>query len=143
LMQVVVRQCEHNSSELNIDELRVIRDALAKTTAFPSPTKQVGPLQRGKKLTRAGLLHRYHAFLVGELSTLGIAFYGCRDYALKMIPIEDAVTVRTNDGFKDGKYDPNWSGRKTSPFFSESKLTDRARSVLKSLKIDIKTADPR
>ncbi len=116
---------------------------LKAATAFPRPTKRIGALSKGKKLTRAGLMLRYHAFLIGELNTLGIAFYGCREYPERMIPMDDAVNVRARSGFRNGKYDEKQNRRKRYPFFDESKLTDRAKSVLKSLKIDITTADKR
>jgi hypothetical protein len=120
--------------ELSVADFTNLAEALAASTAMPTVTKRVGPLMRGSKLTRAGLLHRYHAFLIGELQTLSLNLYGPRDYAMKMHPIDDAVTVRVNAGFKNGKL-----ARRTRthyPFFDESKLPARARSVLKSLKID-------
>jgi hypothetical protein len=125
------------------DWLNKITDDLAKTTAFPRPTKKIGALSKGRKLTRAGLMHRYHAFLIGELNTLGIAFYGCRDYPERMVPMDDAVNARTRAGFKNGKPDEKQDRRKHYPFFDESKLTARARSVLKSLKIDVEKAERR
>ncbi|MGM4992687.1 hypothetical protein [Tardiphaga sp. 841_E9_N1_2] len=143
LMKLTVRQCEHNSSTPSLEQFKVISDALAVTTAFPEATKNVGPLSRGKKLTRAGLLYRYHAFLIGELHTLGWSFYGSRDYPTLMVPIDDAVTVRTSNDFKDGKPLNYSRKRKLFPFFDETKLVARARSVLKSLKIDTEKKDVR
>jgi hypothetical protein len=85
--------------------------------------------QRGGKLTRAGLLHRYESFLMKELQTLSLNLYGDRDYALQYIAEDDAVNLRCRDS------------RHKYPFFDESKLADRAKSVLKSLKIDTKKVD--
>jgi hypothetical protein len=47
--------------ELSVPDFIRFAEALVKATALPAVTKHVGALQRGRKLTRAGLLHRYHA----------------------------------------------------------------------------------
>lgn len=133
---------EEIDQELTVAEFRDMASALRKATALPQPTKKVGALRRGGKLTRAGLLHRYHAFLVGELQTVSWNLYGSRDYASRMIPIDDAVTVRVDANFKNGKFAPSRS-RKPSYFFDESRLPQRARSVLRSLKIDTEKAGDR
>jgi len=62
-----------------------------------------------------------------RLHTLSLNLYGNRDYALQYIEEDDAVNLRCQSG--------------RHPFFDESKLADRARSVLKSLKIDAKQFD--
>ena len=62
-----------------------------------------------------------------ELHTLSLNLYGNRDYALQYIEEDDAVNLRCENG--------------RHSFFDESKLPDRARSVLKSLKIDTKEFD--
>jgi hypothetical protein len=126
--------------ELSVPEFNRFAEALAKSTAMPAVTKRVGPLQRGRKLTRAGLLHRYHAFLIGEIQTLSLNLYGSRDYAMRMQPLDDAVQDRVAGAFRDGKYNPK---ARRYPFFDESKLTVRARSVLKSLKIDTERSERR
>lgn len=119
-----------NCEFLAQEELARIAAKAMAITELPQPTKKIAALKKGKRLTRAGLLHRYHAFLIGELSTLGVAFYGSRDYPKTMVPVDDAVNARVRGG-------------RFQPFFNESKLPDRARSVLKSLKIDIVNAGDR
>jgi hypothetical protein len=64
-----------------------------------------------------------------ELQTLSLKLYGNRDYALQYIAEDDAVNLRCRNT------------RHKYPFFDESKLVDRAKSVLKSLKIDAKQFD--
>lgn len=119
---------------ITADQFRKIAANLKRATAFKAPNKYPGKLARGRKLTRAGLLFRYHAFLMGELRMLSWNMYGSRDYAFFFEPVDLAVTQQTSQSFRKGKYVQ--SGRKTDPFFDESKLTNRARAVLKSLKID-------
>jgi hypothetical protein len=91
----------------------------------------VGALQRGKKLTRTGLLTRYQSFLVQELQTVSWNLYGERDYAKHYVFYDAAVGARCN------------SATGHDPFFDERKLTDRALSVLNSLNIDTELADVR
>jgi hypothetical protein len=62
-----------------------------------------------------------------EIHTLSLSLHGNRDYALQYIEEDDAVNLRCQSG--------------RHPFFDESKLADRARSVLKRLKIDCKEFD--
>jgi hypothetical protein len=97
---------------------------LTKATAPIVPKKHVGSLQRGRKLTRAGLLTRYQSFLVQELETVSWNLYGERDYAKHIIFFDDAVRARCT------------SNDRCYPFFDERGLTARARAVLQSLKID-------
>jgi hypothetical protein len=143
LLQIVMRQTRDSgeSEFLDTEQLQIIADAAAAIARSPQPTKRVGNLNRGSKLTRAGLLHRYHAFLIGELKTLSWNLYGSHDYALSMTPMDHEVIRRTKEDFRNGKPLPYRSGRKQYPFFDESKLTARARSVLKSLKIDTEKVD--
>jgi hypothetical protein len=145
LNAAVARADAHGTKEttevLSMKDVRSLAEKLTVATAPVVPTKFVGPLTRGRKLTRTGLLYRYHAFLAGEIETLSWNLYGSRDYAKFMVPYEHAVTVRVSAGFKDGKYNPR--NRKSQPFFDESKLSKRARSVLKSLKIDAERDDER
>jgi hypothetical protein len=112
---------------LDVDDLRRLTTNLAKATAPLRPTKRVGALQRGRKLTRAGLLHRYHAFLFEELETIGVNLYGNRDHPLRTVSFDDAVNLRCKS--------PRYS------LFDERKLPARARAVLKSLKIDTENGD--
>jgi hypothetical protein len=119
--------------EISADEFRHLATNLGAAVRSDDPTKLVGPLTKGRKLTRAGLLHRYHAFLVGELETLSWNLYGSRDYAMQYRPRDSAVSARVTNRYGDG---PNVDRRKTYPFFDESRLSIRARTVLGSLDID-------
>jgi hypothetical protein len=143
LLQIVMRESRDagESEFIDAEQLQIIADAATAIARPPQPTKRVGNLKRGSKLTRAGLLHRYHAFLIGELKTLGWNLYGSPHYALSMIPMDHEVSRRTKEGFRNGKPAPYRRGEKHYPFFDESKLTARARSVLKSLRIDTERAD--
>lgn len=116
--------------DLSTAEFRHLAANLDAALVRHEPTKRVGPLTRGRKLTAAGLLHRYHAFLVQELETLGWKLYGSSEYALKFRPVDTAVNARCSSRHARS------SSRKAYPFFDESKLTERARSVLNSLDID-------
>jgi hypothetical protein len=138
LLRIVLRHIEHNSgtddeTSMSVDQVKRLAAMVCKAAEPAKPTKNVGALQRGRKLTRAGLLHRYHSFLIQELETLSWNLYGHRDLALQYRPIDRAVTARCSAQFVGGKYK---AGRTHHPFFDESRLTTRARSVLKSLKID-------
>jgi hypothetical protein len=104
---------------------------LTSATAQIVPKKHVGPLQRGRKLTRAGLLTRYQSFLVQELETVSWNLYGERDYAKDIIFFDSAV----GQGCKSADH--------YYPFFDEKKLPARARAVLGSLEIDTDLADDR
>lgn len=116
---------------LDVADIRRLAAELSDATKMSVPLKKVGALRRGRKLTRAGLLHRYQSFLMHELRTLSCNLYGNRDYALQYIAEDDAVNLRCRDG------------RHKYPFLDEGKLADRARSVLKSLKIDTKQLNVR
>jgi hypothetical protein len=120
---------KNNSIEdaLDVDDIRRLAAELVEATKPSMPKKKVSALHRGRKLTRTGLLYRYQSFLMKELQTLSLNLYGNRDCALEYIAEDDAVNLRCRGG-KD-------------PFFDESKLADRARSVLNSLKIDTKQFD--
>ncbi|UPJ63512.1 hypothetical protein [Bradyrhizobium sp. 191] len=113
---------------LDVDDIRRLAAELSDAIKPSAPVKRVGALRRGRKLTRTGLLYRYQSFLMKELQTLSLNLYGDRDCALEYIAEDDAVNLRC-------------SGRPKYPFFDESRLADRARSVLKSLKIDTKQFD--
>jgi hypothetical protein len=121
---------KNNSIEdaLDVDDIRRLAAELVEATKPSMPTKKVGALHRGRKLTRTGLLFRYQSFLMKELQTLSLNLYGDRDCALEYMAEDDAVNLRCG-------------GRHKYTFFDESKLADRARSVLKSLKIDTKQFD--
>lgn len=125
--------CETNRASieevLDVDDIVKISADLTAATAAIVPEKHVGALQRGRKLTRAGLLTRYQSFLVQELETVSYNLYGERDYAKHTIFFDDAVRSRCTS--TDRGY----------PFFDERTLPDRARAVLESLKIDTETAD--
>lgn len=106
-----------------------------------APPKFPGTSCRGDKLTRAGLLLRYQAFLVSELETLSWHLYGDRYYAINFRINDQAVNACCSAGYVDGEYRPD-ARRKAYPFFDESKLLARARAVLGSLEIDtVKAGD--
>lgn len=106
-------------------DLAAMAADLIKLTEPPHPTKRIGRLTKGCKLTRSGKLVRYHAFLIGELRTLGWAFYGQRDFPVNIIPCDTAVSKRCR---------PLTKGR--GIFFDEPTLLKRAETVLRSLKIN-------
>lgn len=123
--------------DLSTAEFRHLAASLEAALERHQPTKRIGALTRGRKLTDAGLLHRYHAFLIQEIETLGLKLYGSSEYALKVRPIDIAVNAQCSSRHAVG------SRRKAYPFFDESKLTARARSVLTSLDIDTVRDDNR
>ncbi|SFL93440.1 hypothetical protein SAMN03159423_4499 [Bradyrhizobium sp. NFR13] len=135
LLALVARHIDTHTGDdcevLSVKELASIADKARLLTEPPRPTKVVGALQRGTRLTRSGLLHRYHAFLVNELLSVGLELYGNHKYPLTSIPFEDPVqdvcARRTGRG-------------KSYPFHDQSKLTDRARAVFKKLGIDASSA---
>lgn len=116
---------------LNREDMVKMSADLTMATAPIVPKKRVGALQRGRKLTRAGLLTRYQSFLVQELETVSWNLYGQRDYAKQIVFFDDEVRARC------------FSTDRCYPFFDERGLTTRARSVLKSLKIDTETSQQR
>jgi len=122
---------KNNSIEdaLDVDDIRRLATELVDATKLSGPVKKLAAPRRGRKLTRIGLLYRYQSFLMKEIQTLSWNLYGNRDYALQYIEEDDAVNLRCRDT------------RHRYPFFDESKLVDRAKSVLKSLKIDTKQFD--
>lgn len=127
LMKLDLDKSDSIEEALNVDDVRRLAAELSEATKPSMPVKQVGALRRGRKLTRTGLLYRYQSFLMKELQTLSLNLYGDRDCALEYIAEDDAVNLRCRGS--------------RHPFFDESKLADRARSVLKSLKIDTKQFD--
>jgi hypothetical protein len=130
-LQAVLTKLDSEKSieeALDVDDIRRLTTELSDAIKPSAPVKKVGALRRGRKLTRTGLLYRYQSFLMKELQTLSLNLYGDRDCALEYIAEDDAVNLRC-------------SGRPKYPFFDESRLADRARSVLKSLKIDTKQFD--
>lgn len=114
---------------LNGDNLMQMSAELSRATAPIAPKKHVGALQRGRKLTRAGLLTRYQSFLVQELETVSWNLYGERDFAKHCIMYDDAVGARCNS--------PG------GPFFDEKELPNRARTVLESLNVDTESSTDR
>jgi hypothetical protein len=126
LLKLDSEKNESIEDALDVDDIRRLAAELSDATKLLTPAKKVGALRRGRKLTRAGLLCRYQSFLMKELQTLSLNLYGNR-YALQYIEEDDAVNLRCENG--------------RHSFFDESKLPDRARSVLKSLKIDTKEFD--
>lgn len=114
---------------LHVDHIVKMSAELTMATAQIVPKKRVGHLQRGRKLTRAGLLMRYQSYLVQELETVSWNLYGERDYAKQMVIFDRAVRERCTSA--------------NAPFFNERNLPARARAVLGSLKIDTETGDDR
>lgn len=135
LLALIARHIDTHTGDdcevLSVKELASIADKANMLAEPPRPTKVVGALHRGTRLTRSGLLHRYHAFLVNELLSVGLELYGNHRYPLTSIPFEDPVqdvcAKRTGRG-------------KSYPFHDQSKLTDRARAVFKKLGIDASSA---
>jgi hypothetical protein len=129
LMKLGLEKSNSIEEALDVADVRRLASEMVDATKLSLPVKKVGAPRRGRKLTRTGLLYRYQSFLMKELQTLSLNLYGNRDYALQYIAEDDAVNLRCRDG------------RHKYPFFDESKLCDRANSVLKSLKIDTKKID--
>jgi hypothetical protein len=137
LIQIVNRHaCDCGDVEvaLDLEKLQIIARISAAVTAPLSPKKRTGKLRRGNKLTAFGLIYRYQAFLIQELETIGWHVYGERDYPMMSRHYDDAVNARCRLS----------SGRGAYPiFFNPKSLPARARSVLKSLKIDTENAGER
>jgi hypothetical protein len=125
--EIVLRQAQHEEcvTVFSVEEFEQIVDGLVMATRPIAPKKKVGATSRGRRLTRTGLLIRYQNFLVQELETLSWQLYGDNEYAQQFRVDDDAVNKRCR--------------RLGDPLFDEKTLPDRARSVLKSLKIDTKT----
>jgi hypothetical protein len=121
------------TSEASIEEVLQVCDIvkmsteLTQATAPIVPRKPMGALQRGRKLTRAGLLMRYQSFLVQELETVSWNLYGERGLRQANRFFDRAVRDRCRSA--------------RAPVFDERNLPTRARAVLKSLKIDTETVD--
>jgi hypothetical protein len=134
--EILARQAfSRDSVCISVDELLVLVDGLKKANEPVRPKKQPGKLQRGRKLTRAGLLVRYESFLAQELETVSWHLYGEKNVSFGRVMYDRAVTVRCAPNFKDGKFHQR-RNCKIEPFLDERNLPVRARSVLKSLKID-------
>ena len=127
-LQLQAIAAAQKSSLSGVDLDRIVAD-LIHVTKSPKATKKIGALHRGGKLTRAGLLYRYQAFLMQELQTVGRNLYGNHDCASVYVPLDDAVNSR----LRKSRY----------PFHDESTLPKRARSILKSLRIDTNRIDQR
>ncbi|ABE63201.1 hypothetical protein Nham_2410 [Nitrobacter hamburgensis X14] len=119
---------ETDSIEEAVDatQFRKIAANLKRATAFRQPKKIPGKASKGRRLTRAGLLQRYQSFLIEELFTLSCELYGDPQYALQYVLFDDAVHKALKTGTR----------KRTDVFLDSVSLTSRARSVLKSLKID-------
>jgi hypothetical protein len=90
--------------------------------------KKCGPLAKGGKVTRDGLLQRYHSFLALELQMLGHEMYGNGRYAFSYIPMDGHVQ-RTIWKATDW---PGHLGRD---------LARRAKTAMSAVGIDTVTAD--
>jgi hypothetical protein len=101
---------------------------LLRFTDWPQPQKKFGAVEtKAGKLTKTGLLFRYHAFLAHELTNLSIELYGCASYAFQMIPMDGYVQRRIDP--------PGW------PRGLGKHLPKRAAKVMGSLRIDTKHGD--
>jgi hypothetical protein len=129
LLKLDSEKNESIEEALDVADIRRLAADLVDATKLSPPVKKVGAPSRGRRLTRTGLLYRYQSFLMKEFQTLSCNLYGNRDYALQYIAEDDAVNLRCREG------------RHKYPFFDESRLADRARTVLKSLKIDTEQFD--
>lgn len=137
----VARQMEVISAEMQREGTVTVLGAaefarlaanLVEITKPIIPKKMPGKFMVGNWLTKVGLLHRYHSFLLEELYTIGWHVYGSRDFLLHWYPYDDVVKPKLRD--KRGRH----------PFFDPAHMTERATRVLKSLKIDVvKAAPPR
>lgn len=114
--------------------MKLVAERLSCVSEPPSPTKKVAHLTRRKKLTKAGLLHRYHAYLANELMTVSWELYGSRDYAMYMIPMDGFVQRAIGAR-------PYKRGRKPDYFHNAATLPARATTVLKTLKINTTRPD--
>lgn len=94
---------------------------------YPLPTKPMPALTRGKKLTRAGLLLRYHSFLANELASVSLELYGDRDYGTFYTPLDSFVQRALH-------------GR--GPIHQQSKLPARAKKIFKAIGINSGEARP-
>lgn len=119
---------------MTADDFRAISAHLSDVTGPQEPKKYPGSQWRGNKLTRTGLLIRYASLLMTELATISHSLYGDPDY-LKQFNFKQAA-IRIGVDCAAGV-----RRRKFSPFNDESRLTLRARLVLKSLKIDVEYRD--
>jgi hypothetical protein len=130
-LEILARHAfRHGSvSVIGVCEFLLLIERLKKISAPAVPKKPLGKLQRGRKLTRAGLLVRYESFLAHELETISWHLYGDKNVSFGRVMFDRAITVRCA---------PN---RRSDPFLGETKLPVRARSVLKSLKIDTERND--
>ncbi|MDB5652932.1 MAG: hypothetical protein JWQ94_545 [Tardiphaga sp.] len=122
--EIVLRQAQHDErvTVFSVEEFEQIVDGLVMATGPIPPNKKIGATSRGRRLTTAGLLIRYQNFLVQELETLSWKLYGDSHYAQQFRIDDEAVNKRCK--------------RFGDALFDEETLSDRARSVLKSLKID-------
>lgn len=123
-------QREETVAVIGVAEFTKLTEHLRDITAPIIPKKMPGKFTRGNRLTKAGLLHRYHSFLLEELYTIGWHVYGDRDFLLHWYPYDDVVESKLRDK------------RCRHPFFDPARMMDRAASVLKPLKIDIVNAVP-
>jgi len=131
-MEVIAAEMrrEGTVAVIGFAEFAKLAEHLTDITKPILPKKMPGKFTRGTKLTKAGLLHRYHSFLLEELYTIGWHVYGERDFLLHWYSYDDVVEPKLRDK------------RCRHPFFDPSRMTERATSVLKSLKIDTVNAAP-
>jgi hypothetical protein len=137
LVEIAARQasdCDDVGAIISLARFKYIAERLSEVTRLLQPKKKTGALNRGRKLTRFGLVHRYHAFLIQELETIGWHVYGERDYPMMSRPIDDAVNKKCATPDARERY---------PIFFNPAELVGRATRVLKSLRIDTVNASSR
>jgi hypothetical protein len=135
-MQAVVNYLDCLKSDsieeaIDLPQFQNIAGNLKRATAFRQPRKRLGNATKGRRLTRTGLLQRYQSFLMQELFTLSTELYGDPQYALQCVSFDDAVqTALKSEKSKRGYV-----------FLDPISLTSRARTVLKSLKVDTENVE--
>ncbi len=135
-MQAVVNYLDCLNSDsiedaIDFPQFRNIAANLKRATAFRQPRKRLGNAAKGRRLTRTGLLQRYQSFLMQELFTLSTELYGGPQYALQFVSFDDAVHTALKSEKSKHAY----------VFLDPISLTSRARTVLKSLKVDTENVE--
>ncbi|WP_398479239.1 hypothetical protein [Tardiphaga sp.] len=130
-MEAISRHALYHGVELGevmtVHQFDVLTDLMEELTSPPAPTRQIGPLRVGGKITGNGLLFRYHCFLLAELNTVGEELYGNAAYARSAKSEDAAVFERLGVPPAPGHA---W------PIHKPRGLKTRAAAVLGSVRID-------
>lgn len=130
-MEAVARHALYNDCEISelvtVHQFDVLTDRLEELIRAPIPQRKVGPLRKGGRLTREGLLLRYYCFLLAEINTVGQELYGNAEYARSVRMEDSAVFQRMGLPPKPGSA---W------PIHRAHGLGARAKAVLESVRID-------